>query len=328
MDNMQVLSNTKNDELISIIIPVYNVEAYLGKCLDSIDKQSYSNFEAILINDGSKDNSLKICEQYVEKDKRFVLVNQNNGGVSKARNAGLLKAKGKYITFIDSDDTVDSKYLEILYGNLRSTSANISMCTWDYEENVVYNDSHMPQCWSRQQTFLEMFKTKKVDGSVCSKLYSRECIDNLFFDENLKIGEDQLFAIEAIERASKIVFQEIPLYTYFIRTTSAMHSKLDARYWDVIYRAEWLMNKAESDLPEMRGLFRKEEINIYVTMIVRDIKSGTDESRKIVDYVWPYVKKAKCSEFVKYSNAYEFIRFVLVKYFYDVAYHLVKIKNR
>lgn len=328
MDNMQILSGTTDNELISIIIPVYNVEMYLAKCLDSIIKQSYSDFEVILINDGSVDNSLEICEQYVKKDKRFVLVDQDNGGVSKARNTGLLKAQGKYITFIDSDDTVDSRYLEILYKNIRSANANISMCTWNCEENVVYGKHHKPQCWNRQQTFFNMFKTKKIDGSVCSKLYCRECVENLFFNENLKIGEDQLFAIEAIERASKVVFQELPLYTYFIRTTSAMNSKLDARYWDVIYRAEWLVNKAENDLPEMRGLFRKEEINIYVTMIVRDIKSGTDESKKIVEYVWPRVKKAKCSEFVKYSNTYEFARFVLVKYFYTLACYLIKAKNR
>lgn len=325
---MQVLSNIKEDELISVIIPVYNVEEYLGKCLDSIIMQSYRNFEVILINDGSSDNSLKICEKYADKDKRIVLVNQNNSGVSKARNVGLLKAKGKYITFIDSDDTVDSRYLEILYRNLKSTKADISMCTWNCKENIVYNDRHNLKCWSRQQTFLNMFKTKKIDGSVCSKLYRRECVENLFFDENLKIGEDQLFAIKAIEKASKVVFQEIPLYTYFIRTTSAMNSKLDSRYWDVVYRAEWLVNKAASDLPEMRGLFRKEEINIYVTMIIRNIKSGTDESKEIVDYVWPRVKKARCSEFVKYSNAYEFIRFVLVKYFYSIACYIVKAKNR
>lgn len=136
---------------------------------------------------------------------------------------------------------------------------------------------------------------------VCSKLYRKKCIENLFFDEKLRIGEDQIFAIKAIEKANEIVFQDIPLYTYFIRNTSAMNSKLDSRYWDVIYRAEWLVAEANSNLPEMYGLFKKEEINIYVTMIIRDIKSGTEASKKIVDYVWTRVKNTRYGEYAKYA---------------------------
>ena len=103
------------DELISIIVPIYNVEKYLRQCLDSIMNQTYQNFECLLINDGSPDNSANICREYVDKDSRFKYFEKENGGVSSARNLGIEYSKGEYITFIDSDDWVDSDYLELLY---------------------------------------------------------------------------------------------------------------------------------------------------------------------------------------------------------------------
>jgi len=324
---MQV-NQAENKELISIVIPVYNVEAYLRKCFDSILSQTYSEFEAILINDGSTDGSLAICNEYAEKDNRFIVVNQPNKGVSAARNSGLSIAKGAYITFLDSDDTIDCRYLEILRGNLVEASADISMCTWHCEGDTRHEAKRNIEIWDAHQTFWNLFRYKKIDGSVCSKLYGKECIDGLLFDEKLKIGEDQIFAIKAIEKAGKVVFQDIPLYTYYIRNTSAMNSSIDSRYWDIVYRAEWLVAEAKKSYPELYGLFRKEELNIYVTMIIRDIKGRTEESKKIVEYIWPNVKKGKCREYYKYSSKYEFLRFVIIKYFCPVASLLIKIKNK
>ena len=103
------------EELISIVVPVYNVENYLCMCLDSIMSQTYQNFECLLINDGSPDNSADICREYVEKDSRFQYFEKENGGLSDARNYGIRKSKGSYLTFVDSDDWIDSSYLEALY---------------------------------------------------------------------------------------------------------------------------------------------------------------------------------------------------------------------
>lgn len=325
---MQVVNQTGEKELISIIVPVYNVEPYLAKCLDSILAQTYLSFEVILINDGSTDESQSICEKYANRDNRFILVNQKNGGVSSARNHGLSIAKGKYITFVDSDDTIDAKYLETLYINIKKANADISMCSWLCNEKWQKKESRKIEVWDTKQTLLSMFKSGKVDGSVCSKLYCTECIQNLRFNEGLRIGEDQIFAIEAIESVNTVVFQDIPLYTYYIRNTSAMNSRLDSRYWDVIYRAEWFRDKANGNVPELSGLFRKEELNIYVTMIIRDMKGRTEESKEIVDYILPRIRKAKCNEFIGYSTLYQFVRFFMIKYFYPVACTVVKIKNR
>lgn len=324
---MEDMIEDNERELISIIVPVYNAEKFLKQCLDSILGQTYSNYEVILINDGSKDESERICKDYVNQDKRYHLFNQNNRGVSAARNSGLNNIKGKYVTFVDADDTIDSQYLESLYRNLKKVDADISMCAWSCKRNDKRRNVDI-EVWNKKHTLLNMFKSGKIDGSVCSKLYRAECIKGLEFNEKLRIGEDQIFAVQAISRVNTVVFQNTPLYTYYIRNTSAMNSKLDSRYWDIIYRAEWFKSFARSNMPELVGLFRKEEINIYVTMVIRDMKGRTNDSKEIVEYIWPRIKEAKCKEFFGYSTFYQFARFIMIKYFYRFASLIVQIKNR
>ncbi len=116
-----------NSELISIIVPIYNVEKYLRQCLDSIQNQTYQNFECLLINDGSPDNSADICREYVEKDSRFKYFEKENGGLSDARNYGTRQSKGSYLTFVDSDDWLEHDALDRLYGALRKGNADISI---------------------------------------------------------------------------------------------------------------------------------------------------------------------------------------------------------
>ena len=132
-------------ELISIIVPIYNVEKYLRQCLDSIMNQTYRNFECLLINDGSPDNSADICREYVSKDSRFRYFEKENGGISSARNLGIEHSKGEYITFIDSDDWVDSDYLEVLYNSLVDERADIAISTYkqfNMDDNCYYVHSY------------------------------------------------------------------------------------------------------------------------------------------------------------------------------------------
>ena len=129
------------NELISIIVPIYNVENYLRQCLDSIVSQTYQNFECLLINDGSSDNSADICREYIEKDSSFRYFEKENVGVSSARNLGIERSKGQYITFIDSDDWVDSEYLEVLYRALIEEKADIAITTYkqfNMDDNCYY----------------------------------------------------------------------------------------------------------------------------------------------------------------------------------------------
>ncbi len=321
-------SEVKVNELISIIVPVYNVENYLKKCLDSIQNQEYANFEAILIDDGSTDESLKICNEYAQRDKRFIVISQKNNGVSSARNKGLSVAKGDYISFIDSDDTVHPSYLQVLYSNIKRENADMSVCRWVGSDQKVSKARTEIQVWNQEETFYKYFVKGQMDGAVYAKLYERHCIAGIFFDVNLRIGEDQVFIIQVIERCNRIVYQEISLYTYLIRSTSAMKSPLDSRYWDNVYRAEWLIKEAESKYPKLRGLFRKEELSIYVTMMIRHIKEGTDSSKEIADVVLPRIKQSKLKEFYCYSRPYETLRYFIIKYLTPIAGYLIRIKNQ
>ena len=120
--------NKESQDLISVIIPIYNVEQYLDRCIDSVKKQTYTNLEIILVDDGSPDNCGKMCDEYAEDDKRIKVIHKENGGLSDARNAGIEIATGEYITFIDSDDYVSLDYVEYMYKLLKDAGAKLSIC--------------------------------------------------------------------------------------------------------------------------------------------------------------------------------------------------------
>ena len=144
-----------NNELISIIIPVYNAEKYLRQCLDSIINQTYTNFEVLLVNDGSTDSSGMICQEYVENDSRFRYFEKENGGASSARNLGLERSGGAYITFIDSDDWVTPEYLEVLYTTLKENDVDISISSFKlFEPDGIHyilfsSGSYSSECWKK-----------------------------------------------------------------------------------------------------------------------------------------------------------------------------------
>ena len=153
------------NELISIVVPIYNVENYLRYCLDSIVSQTYQNFECLLINDGSPDNSADICREYVSKDARFKYFEKENGGVSSARNLGIEHSEGEYITFIDPDDWVESDYLEVLYRALLEEQADIAISTYrqfNVDDNCYYFHAYQ-RGYDRK-----VFTSEELIGSLSS----------------------------------------------------------------------------------------------------------------------------------------------------------------
>jgi len=183
-------------ELISIIIPVYNVEDYLARCLESILFQSFKDFEVLLIDDGSTDGSGKICDAYAQNDTRIRVIHKVNGGVSSARNVGLNNANGQYISFVDSDDFVHPCFLEFLYNSIKSSKADISIC--DYEKR---NDNTIIKHGINELT-TEIREISHYDFSIYSisnhstvvtKLYRFDVLKNHFFDTSLNYGEDAVY---------------------------------------------------------------------------------------------------------------------------------------
>lgn len=226
---------------ISVIVPVYNVENYLEKCVHSILKQTYSNLEIILIDDGSTDKSGSICDDLSNNDSRIIVVHTKNRGLSAARNKGIDLSTGEFIIFVDSDDFINEYMIEILYGNLIQNKADISICKFEKvhdnieilkgNEQIVDNN---PIVMSGRQALKQLYKENFIYYVVAwNKLYKRSLFEDLSYREG-KIHEDE-FIIHHLFYASKtIVFTKIPLYHYVIRDGSITNSTFRIQKLDIL----------------------------------------------------------------------------------------------
>ncbi len=209
--------------LISIIVPVYNVEKYLCRCVDSILAQSYPHLEIILVDDGSTDSSGNICDAYREKDERIVVIHKPNGGLSSARNAGLEIAKGEYIGFVDSDDYVSKDMYASLLERLENSETDIAniMYARAYEsgETAPSPVPHKQNEDFSAEAFLEELLLHVGDVSACTKLFPKALIGDLRFKEGV-LNEDLLFMTDLIPRLKTVRFVGKVGYFYFVRTNS------------------------------------------------------------------------------------------------------------
>ncbi len=214
---------------LSIIVPVYNVEHYLSLCLDSILNQLYRNIEILLINDGSTDNSWNICKKYQEKDSRIKCFIKENGGASSARNYGLKKATGDYITFVDSDDTVSediySSNMRILKNNTDIDFLIFPSIFW-YKSPQQYLRTHEPFLYKNKEKFLkELYYTREIAGTVCNKIFKRKLFDNISFEEGM-IFEDRQILTQIIDISKCIYHSNCGLYYYWARDGSSLHREI------------------------------------------------------------------------------------------------------
>ena len=221
---------------ISVIIPVYNAEKYLGQCLDSLIGQTFSDFEIICVNDGSNDSSLDILNSYADKCDKIKIINIENSGPGPARNKGLDIASGDYITFVDADDWVDKKFLEILYGSAIKTNADITECSYCsyYEADSIYKNRNeirkLKKCIktgdfmrvSRDKIIPNLFNQGFSFKTPWKKLYKRELFYNLRF-KNYLFAEDVLVVLEAYLKSKAFSYLPDILYYYRVRNASVSH---------------------------------------------------------------------------------------------------------
>ena len=218
------------NELVSIIVPVYNTEEYIRQCLDSILNQTYQNFECLLINDGSSDNSADICREFVAKDTRFRYFEKENGGVSSARNLGIERSEGAYITFVDSDDWVDSDYLEVLYSAILEEQADIAVSTYkkfNTSDNCWYFHSFQVKYDRKVFTNIELIDElvdlDSFDFSyrfVSGKLVNRTSLKRIRFNELTTLGEDMEFWFKLYLISARIVYVNRDSYIYRVSNRS------------------------------------------------------------------------------------------------------------
>ena len=220
--------------LISVIIPIYNMERYLERCLDSILRNTYTNLEVLCVDDGSKDSSAEILRTYAEKDRRIVPIFKENGGVSSARNAGLDRMTGKYVCFIDSDDCVHPQYVELLYRALMETGTNISICTFQRVDGLapVYSEEIIPDLNEvRVYSFPQINRVHQLRAYSGGRLIQSELAKAIRFRGDLQYGEDTIFFAEVCENDSsgKAAVISYPLYYYYQREDSLTQTATKAQ---------------------------------------------------------------------------------------------------
>ncbi|NOW06392.1 glycosyltransferase family 2 protein [Clostridium beijerinckii] len=230
------MENTK--DLISVIVPVYNVEKYLPQCIDSILNQTEKNLEIILVDDGSLDNSGKICDEFSKKDDRIIVIHKKNNGLSSARNAGLEIARGNYIGFVDSDDWLDKTMYEVLLKLLKENNSDISCCdffkTANSNDSIPHIDNEIINSYNNIESLNNFYNGLYTQTVVAwNKLYKRELFKDISYPVG-KIHEDEGTTYKLYYKANKITYTNRPLYYYRITPNSITTSKFNKKRLDII----------------------------------------------------------------------------------------------
>ncbi|MGM9568215.1 MAG: glycosyltransferase [Clostridia bacterium] len=241
---------------ISVIVPVYKVEKYLHRCVDSILNQTFTDLEIILVDDGSPDRCGEICDEYARKDSRVRVIHKENGGVSDARNAGLKVVKGRFIGFVDSDDFIEPEMYAVLYQMIQKENADIAVCG-------VYNcfGSKRTAQYSGKETFVcdgknalaVTLEGKKMPASLCNKLYRNEIFQDRAFLKD-KTYEDAFFLPSLFLAADKVVTTTEPYYNYWHRSNSITTSSYSEVTWDVIDAYKYTCEQVEKYCPELADI--------------------------------------------------------------------------
>lgn len=287
----------KSSPKISIIVPVYNVEEYLPRCLDSLLAQSYENIEIILVDDGSQDCSGEICDTYAALDPRVCVIHKENGGVSLSRNIALDKANGEIIAFADSDDWVEENWIErLLQPFLEQDDMDVSICGWyRHEDDVIklYGDRYPSGTIDGCQAFRIAVRGAGFDGYLWNKMFRASLIKDLRFREDIAICEDLLFTCQVFMRSKKIECISSPLYHYMIRPNSALRSYTLRRESELIAR-DSIVHLVEHD-DELYRLALFIYVQSALTYVYKAQKYGVgleNSAKKIYRSTKPFILQA------------------------------------
>ena len=286
--------------LISIIVAIYNVEKYLDKCIQSIISQHYKDIEVILVDDGSPDSSPSICDDWAKKDKRIKVIHKKNGGVSSARNAGIEKAKGKYITFVDGDDFISTSF-----SNVVDKIQDYSYVCCSYN-SIVGNNSHvvMPIADSEGDLKNNLIVGKITSGmynSIWNKFYDRNIIitNNIRFDESLVIAEDLKFNLDYFAIVKDLRFINIPYYNYVENPNSAMHTVSYSKISNCLTVCEYGIQLL-ADIPDKNNqLFLKRLISQNLLSVLNKANTYSKENNKELQ-----TRLIKVKKFISYGETF------------------------
>lgn len=252
-----------NNPLVSVIVPIYNVDRYLRACIDSIIDQTYSNLEIILVDDGSPDKCPEICDEYAKNDNRVNVIHQKNGGLSAARNAGIDVAHGEFLTFIDSDDFIAKNYVELLYNGLSELGADISIasfCKFSEKDALNIHSHELPfdekikeECFRRYGSLNAELSMPFI--SACNKLYHKKLFDEIRFPIG-KLYEDAFTTYKLLNEAEKVVFTETQLYFYRLNPQSILGQSFREKHLEMVEAFQSGMDYfSQKGMPEIAEMF-------------------------------------------------------------------------
>lgn len=266
----------KNKHLISIIVPVYNVEKYLARCLDSILAQTFTDFELIAVDDGSPDNCGKILDEYALKDERVKVIHKENGGVSSARNAGLDAAIGEYIGFVDPDDTIFPDMYEHLYNEAVTGNYDIVQCgcvqvneAGEVIQNFACNEEK--EYTNTDEMLCDFFKCI-ITNNVWSKVFKSKLFKNIRYRQELRIAEDKLFVHDCLVKTNRLKVTKECKYRYLISESSVIHSEINEKIFDDLNVIDELQKLYKNNKHVLRS-FHEDKAKVILNIIFKVLMS-------------------------------------------------------
>lgn len=281
-----------NNNMVSVIVPVYGVEEYLPLCLDSILAQNYSNIEVILVEDESPDRCAEICDDYARKDVRVRVFHKKNGGAASARNVGLDNAFGKYVCFVDSDDVVCNTYISMLVNKLEESESDIAVCSYyklykskkEKAEGVRANEVIC------QKEYLLQFLDDWTCSLIWNKIFKKEKIGRIRFAEGHKI-DDEFFTYQVVMNSDKVVLFDEPLYEYRMRLSSVMGGAKKYEREIILDKLKYMVEryrKVTMRFPDLKNLYIR---NLMDNLIILLHKSQYYDDLQLM--IWAYIRKYK-----------------------------------
>lgn len=286
-----------NEEKISIIVPVYNVEAYLEKCVESILKQTYTNLEILLVNDGSTDKSGELCDKLALRDHRIRVIHKENGGLSDARNRGIDEASSNLIGFIDSDDYIDEDMYETLYRQMVASKADLSMCGhYDVYHQIPEKQVAEIKTWELmpEEAIKMVMEAKILSVTAVNKLYKKALFEQLRFRIG-KIAEDAFIMVDLIHQCSKIVATNEKKYYYVHRENSITTQKFSLKFLNVIEAYEQNAKMISENYPDLYDVAIMRLNWAYFYVLDRLLVDNDFKDKVLEDRLISYLKKNKRS---------------------------------